>query len=70
MWSCYEALDFGRQPIRLSVLRLGWNPRATAPSFLDRLFKRPERAATLPSRPLPQVTTDNRPAATDLTTDH
>ena len=58
MWSCYEALEFGRQPIRLTVLRLGWNPRATAPSFLDRLFKRPERAA-LPSRPLPQITTDD-----------
>jgi 3D (Asp-Asp-Asp) domain-containing protein len=58
MWSCYEALDFGRQPISLTVLRLGWNPRAIAPSFLDRLFKRPERAP-LPSRPLPQVTTDH-----------
>ena len=58
MWSCYEALEFGRQPLRLTVLRLGWNPRATAPSFLDRLFKRSEPAA-LPSRPLPQITTDN-----------
>ncbi|MBI3491401.1 MAG: 3D domain-containing protein [Acidobacteria bacterium] len=54
MWSCYEALDFGRRPIRLTVLRLGWNPRATTPGFIDRLFKRPEVPA-LPSRPLPQV---------------
>lgn len=38
MWSCYEALEFGRQPIRLTVLRLGWNPRATTPTFLDKLF--------------------------------
>jgi 3D (Asp-Asp-Asp) domain-containing protein len=52
MWSCNEALEFGRRPIHLTVLRLGWNPRATTPSFLDRFFKRPERP-TLPSRPLP-----------------
>lgn len=26
MWSCYEALDFGRQPVRITVLRLGWSP--------------------------------------------
>jgi 3D (Asp-Asp-Asp) domain-containing protein len=52
MWSCNEALQFGRRPIRLTVLRLGWNPRATTPGFLDRFFKRagPE---PLPSRPLP-----------------
>ena len=39
MWSCNEALEFGRQPIHLTVLRLGWNPRATTPSFLDKIFK-------------------------------
>jgi 3D (Asp-Asp-Asp) domain-containing protein len=25
MWSCYEALDFGRQQIEVTVLRLWWN---------------------------------------------
>ena len=30
MWSCTEALDFGRRTARVTVLRLGWNPRATA----------------------------------------
>jgi 3D (Asp-Asp-Asp) domain-containing protein len=56
MWSCYEALDFGRTAIQLTVLRLGWNPKATAPSFLERLFKRPsDKPARLPSRPLPQT---------------
>src|SRR3954466_4370082 len=53
MWSCNEALQFGRRPIHMTVLRLGWNPRATTPSFLDRLFKRPE-PGVLPARPLPQ----------------
>ena len=54
MWSCNEALQFGRRPIHLTVLRLGWNPRATTPSFFDRLFKRAEpEPLPLPSRPLP-----------------
>ena len=52
MWSCNEALQFGRRPIHLTVLRLGWNPRATTPSFMERIFKRPE-PAPLPARPLP-----------------
>ena len=42
MWSCYEALAFGRQPVKVTVLRLGWNPKATTPSFMDRFFKRSE----------------------------
>src|SRR5712672_2781465 len=36
MWSCNEALRFGRRSIHLIVLRLGWNPRATTPTFLQR----------------------------------
>lgn len=56
MWSCYEALEFGRRPARVTVLRLGWNPKATTPTFINRLFKRPGHApAPLPSRPLPLV---------------
>src|SRR5881394_2922132 len=41
MWSCNEALRFGRQPSHVNVLRLGWNPRATSPTFFDRFFNRP-----------------------------
>jgi 3D (Asp-Asp-Asp) domain-containing protein len=55
MWSCNEALQFGRRPIHLTVLRLGWNPRATTPSFLDRFFKRQGEPEVLPARPLPQT---------------
>jgi 3D (Asp-Asp-Asp) domain-containing protein len=29
MWSCNKALEFGRHTIHVTVLRLGWNPRAT-----------------------------------------
>jgi 3D (Asp-Asp-Asp) domain-containing protein len=34
IWSCFEALDFGRTTVDLTVLRLGWNPRATASPYL------------------------------------
>jgi len=29
MWNCNKALAFGRRTIHLTVLRLGWDPRAT-----------------------------------------
>ncbi len=40
MWSCNEALAFGRRTVRVIVLRLGWNPRDTSPSLMDLLFRR------------------------------
>jgi 3D (Asp-Asp-Asp) domain-containing protein len=55
MWSCVEAQQFGRMPVRMTVLRLGWNPRATSHGFFERLLNRepaPE-VEPLPSRPLP-----------------
>jgi 3D (Asp-Asp-Asp) domain-containing protein len=30
MWSCHEALAFGRRPVTLTVLRLGWDPATSA----------------------------------------
>ena len=36
MWSCIEATTFGRRPITLTVLRLGWNPRNTVPASKPR----------------------------------
>jgi 3D (Asp-Asp-Asp) domain-containing protein len=43
MWSCHDALRFGRREVAVTVLRLGWNPQATAPtrSFLERWLQRP-----------------------------
>ncbi|MEQ1574769.1 MAG: 3D domain-containing protein [Vicinamibacterales bacterium] len=49
MWSCKEALAFGRKPIQLTVLRLGWNPNASTPSLIDRIFRRPTRSSPAPS---------------------
>ena len=54
IWSCYEALEFGRRPIHLTVLRLGWNPRATTSSVLERIFTHPEPAP--PASPAPRAT--------------
>lgn len=55
MWSCHEALRFGRRPVELRVLRLGWNPAASTASFVDRLFRRRE-AARRPQAPQPSPT--------------
>lgn len=38
LWSCTEALKFGRRAAHVVVLRLGWNPRDTAPTLFDRLI--------------------------------
>ncbi|HEX7086413.1 MAG TPA: 3D domain-containing protein [Vicinamibacterales bacterium] len=47
MWSCHEALRFGRKSVRITVLRLGWNPQHSAPETVDSLFRQreAERAA-------------------------
>jgi 3D (Asp-Asp-Asp) domain-containing protein len=67
MWSCYEALDFGRRSILLTVLRLGWNPQASEPGLVNRLFRKREAAASepLPARSIdvPAVTTPVTPPA-------
>jgi len=39
MWSCHEALRFGRRQVQVTVLRLGWDPKASSPSLIDRLFR-------------------------------
>jgi 3D (Asp-Asp-Asp) domain-containing protein len=39
MWSCHEALAFGRKQVQVTVLRLGWNPRASTPGIIDALFR-------------------------------
>jgi 3D (Asp-Asp-Asp) domain-containing protein len=46
LWSCHEALQIGRRPMKLSVLRLGWNPTHSEPDIVQRLFR--ERESKLP----------------------
>src|SRR5262245_56269582 len=72
MWSCHEALRFGRRQVQVTVLRLGWDPKASSPSLIDRLFRgrgvkrRVPNADAPPPSGLPPVdgATDNNPDAT------
>ena len=62
MWSCHEAL--AARPaasMAITVLRLGWNPKASTPTLVDRLFRQreavqpPPPPAPRPSRPIETV---------------
>jgi 3D (Asp-Asp-Asp) domain-containing protein len=53
MWSCHEAQGFGRKDIQITVLRLGWDPKASSPSFIDRMFGRGMAARAVPPADLP-----------------
>ena len=48
MWSCYEALELGRRTMSVTVLRLGWSPKASSPGIVDRLFRQREAAQQAP----------------------
>ncbi|MBS1816666.1 MAG: 3D domain-containing protein [Acidobacteria bacterium] len=68
MWNCDEAQRFGRRSVRMTVLRLGWNPHATTKSFFERLRAKPEPVEQdpLPARPLPVIPVPPQmPPATD-----
>lgn len=49
MWSCHEALAFGRRKVGLDVIRLGWRPDAIGGSFVDRLVESGRSAVGLRS---------------------
>jgi 3D (Asp-Asp-Asp) domain-containing protein len=53
MWSCHEALRFGRRQVQLTVLRLGWDPKASSPSLVDRLFRGREVRRHIPDPDAP-----------------
>ncbi|MFN7980168.1 MAG: 3D domain-containing protein, partial [Vicinamibacterales bacterium] len=59
VWNCTEALGFGRQSVRVTILRLGWDPAQSAPGPVDQLFRRRERA-----RPAAPAAPSTPPAAT------
>jgi 3D (Asp-Asp-Asp) domain-containing protein len=48
MWNCNEALQFGRRDIAVTVLRLGWDPKASSPTIIDRLFRGREARRRVP----------------------
>jgi 3D (Asp-Asp-Asp) domain-containing protein len=53
LWSCKEALQFGRRNIRLTVLRLGWSPENSIPGMVDTLFRKREAESKKPAPPAP-----------------
>lgn len=61
LWSCKEALAFGRLGVKVVVLRLGWSPKASTPTIIDRLFRRREAAQ---QTPLPAEAEQHIPAST------
>ncbi len=64
MWSCNEALAFGRKHVQVTVLRLGWNPRATSPSLIDTLFRRRDAARRRPEPPEVPALIESAPETT------
>jgi 3D (Asp-Asp-Asp) domain-containing protein len=44
MWSCHDALKFGRRPVHVNVVRLGWNPQNSERGVVDVLFRKREKA--------------------------
>ena len=57
LWSCKEALQFGRRSVRLTVLRLGWSPQNSLPGLVDTLFRKREtdaqKSVTTPDKVTP-----------------
>jgi hypothetical protein len=53
MWSCHEALRFGRKEVEVTVLRLGWDQRASSPGLINRLFRSREAQRVPPPDPPP-----------------
>jgi 3D (Asp-Asp-Asp) domain-containing protein len=61
MWNCNDALRFGRRDVKVTVLRLGWNPQAAAPtqSFMERWV---QRVRSLPAFPSVSPAPEPKPA--------
>ena len=43
MWSCHDALKFGRRAVHVNVVRLGWNPQNSERGVVDVLFRKREK---------------------------
>ena len=61
MWSCFDALRFGRQDVHLVVLRLGWNPKNTTPLMETLFTTRPLRQARRRGKQPPLLPRTPRP---------
>jgi 3D (Asp-Asp-Asp) domain-containing protein len=65
LWSCKEALQFGRRKVRLTVLRLGWSPENSIPGMVDTLFRKREAESkkAVPAPPPPPAVVPGSDAA-------
>jgi len=68
MWSCNDALALGRRPAGITVLRLGWNPRAIGSSASGRRTspRPPPKTPAASSRPAPNGRAAIRSARTAI----
>ena len=64
IWNCDEALRLGRRKMAITVLRMGWNPTASSPKLVERLFR--QREAVLPPRPVWPPPSAETPPATGM----
>jgi 3D (Asp-Asp-Asp) domain-containing protein len=60
LWNCDEALQLGRRQMLITVLRMGWNPTASTPKLIERLFR--QREAELPPPPVWPASAEQLPA--------
>jgi 3D (Asp-Asp-Asp) domain-containing protein len=63
LWNCDEAVQLGRRQMMITVLRLGWNPKASSPKLVERLFR--QREAVLPPPPVWPVSAATAPETPD-----
>ena len=68
LWSCKEALQFGRRSVRLTVLRLGWSPENSIPGLVDSLFRKREAEVRLRQGSGATGSSNITPPATPVTT--
>jgi 3D (Asp-Asp-Asp) domain-containing protein len=64
--SCEDAMVFGRKDALVTVLRLGWNPRASTPGLIGRLFQRREFDRANKGTLLPVVTPEQPAVAPEV----
>jgi 3D (Asp-Asp-Asp) domain-containing protein len=58
--NCEDAIQFGRKNAIVTVVRLGWNPKASTPGLIGRLFRKRDfdRASKPPQVPVEAITPD------------
>ena len=59
--NCDEAVQLGRRQMAITVLRMGWNPTASTPKLVERLFR--QREAVLPPPPVWPASAEKSPPA-------